>query len=280
MYKSESDKEKVLFESGKIEFKLDNQTELDKARKDPHGLNWFESKELKEPKDPKEVGKAEEVKVRTERIKKSFKYEELKIKKDFKVKKPFEIQIPDSKGFKVFRVSNGEDRGYNPPGFSIGSEFDEYFCPEREGEKKKRTEFSLLPGYKTIPSIDVLNSMSNDEIKTVSDFSIMNEFGVIRFKKQVDLSEVDLSKDVVIQKGKFLLYNGKPIPQVGSGLNSPAYVTLFDCFSNKPIPWSDFADVLKLLCSQFSTTFKSWDKCTGKWVFEVSNFQNFYSSRF
>lgn len=260
-YKSESEKEKVLFDSGKIEFKLENQTALDKVRKDPHGLEWIQ------------VG---EEKAKIEKIKKNFRFEELKIKKDLGVKKPFEIQIPDSKGFKVFRVSN-EDQGYNPPSFSLEAEFDDLCSPQREAEKKKKIQFCLLPGYKTRPSVDVLNSMSHDELKSVSEFSIMNEFGVIRYKTQVDLTEVDFMNDVVIQKGKILLYKGKKIPQVGSGLNSAAFVILFGCFPNKPIPMSDFADVLKLLCSQFNTTHKGWDKWTGKWSFEVSNFQNFYN---
>ena len=64
----------------------------------------------------------------------------------------------------------------------------------------------------------------------MKNFSISNEFGIIEFPGETDLTDVDLADVVTIEDGGVEVYDEKrhiPYPRVGQKLNRPARITLF-----------------------------------------------------
>jgi hypothetical protein len=182
------------------------------------------------------------------------------------------VILKSEKNSEVFKKSKKSSE-FNLPCVSI-----EFVLKEQVGLKRNREKLLFLrPGYETCPSLEILNKLNEEKLAEIKGFSLKNEFGIIRFEGPVNLNEVDLVNDVLIEKGKISAYSGKELPKTGTGINVPAVVSLFDCFPNKPIPVSDFVDVLTELCRIFESKFLSWDKKTGKWVFRIRSFQNFHN---
>jgi len=69
--------------------------------------------------------------------------------------------------------------------------------------------------------------MTEKELRRVNDFSVKNEFGSIWFEGKTDLVGVDLSKQLVIQKGEIVVYPDEDDKHpVGQKLNKPALLTM------------------------------------------------------
>ena len=86
------------------------------------------------------------------------------------------------------------------------------------------------PGYVTSPSISDLQKLSTIELEHVKNFSISNIFGLIEFPGETDLADVDLADVVTIELGGVEVYDETrhvPYPKVGSKLNRPARITLY-----------------------------------------------------
>lgn len=76
---------------------------------------------------------------------------------------------------------------------------------------------SILPPKEMVPKIDQrmkiypdindLSKMTEYQLSKVPNVVIENEFGKIEFINPVDLREVDVSKDIVIQKNKISIYS-------------------------------------------------------------------------
>ena len=97
----------------------------------------------------------------------------------------------------------------------------------------KMSSFPVLTmkGYKTFPEIEEIWKMGQSEKEKIR-FQVWNEHGKIEFLKPVDLNNVDLDKDLEINKESVVVYKGKS-PEVLEGLNVPARITFRQVRRNK-----------------------------------------------
>ena len=129
---------------------------------------------------------------------------------------------------------DGEEAEEKGRSRSINSEAES----SRSTNRIKLSEYGKLehlkppqPGYTTSPTIEQLATMTREQLSSVKDFVIMNEHGNISFQDRVDLTEVDLGKDVVIEHQVVDVYpeeiaNSTEKPPVGQKLNVPAVIQL------------------------------------------------------
>jgi hypothetical protein len=82
--------------------------------------------------------------------------------------------------------------------------------------------------FRTIPSIEQLKKMKHLDLKRVKDFQVYNEFGVITFKDETDVTELNLDEIIVLEHRCFSVYNNGNVPEFGKKLNKPAEVKLFN----------------------------------------------------
>ncbi|KAI8330373.1 nucleoporin autopeptidase-domain-containing protein [Chlamydoabsidia padenii] len=168
----------------------------------------------------------------------------------------------------------------NPqPTTTLEKEAQDHASPITIGVAKKE-------GYYCIPSLDVLKLMSPAELKNVNKFMVGRfSYGKVEFNQPVDLSGVNLDSimaNLVCFGHKHVaMYpdiNTKPPP--GSGLNVPATVTLYGCYTmdkttDRPVmdpSHSRYAPFLKKLKSRPGTTFVGHDVSNGAWTFTVDSF--------
>jgi Nucleoporin autopeptidase len=83
-------------------------------------------------------------------------------------------------------------------------------------------------GYSTQPNWSDLKRMTKEELQSVTDFKIENDYGSIEFIQPVDLTYCDLAQLVTISATEIEVY---PIdtqkPARGEKLNNPAIMTLY-----------------------------------------------------
>ena len=84
---------------------------------------------------------------------------------------------------------------------------------------------------------------------------------------------LDLDSSIKIEKGavSVILESSKPNHN-NQGINKPALITLYNCHPKKPVPYNEFVNVLKILCTNNGAVFESWDKTSGEWNYYVNNF--------
>ena len=83
------------------------------------------------------------------------------------------------------------------------------------------------------PNIQYIYRMKKSELKNVENFKISNGFGKIKFKTSVDLTYLNLSEIVQIDKFVVQLYSGQNLPKQGEGLNKPAIITIKQMFDQE-----------------------------------------------
>lgn len=144
-------------------------------------------------------------------------------------------------------------------------------------------------GYWCLPSIEELQQMSLDHLANVEDFIIGRKgFGQIAFNYSVDLTTF---KDSLAEElfGKVVQINDKTVqvygspyssPEVGTGINVPATITLenlapLDANTKSPIlepARPEVKDLIKKLKKLRGMQFISYDPFVGTWVFQVGHF--------
>lgn len=84
--------------------------------------------------------------------------------------------------------------------------------------------------YATSPTIDILQRMSDDDVKRVRDLTIFHRVhGKIFFPGITNLFKVDICNVVQFGHGSFSLYNKQEWPCLNQGFNKHAIVTLYNC---------------------------------------------------
>jgi nuclear pore complex protein Nup98-Nup96 len=141
------------------------------------------------------------------------------------------------------------------------------------------------PGYFTTPSIDVLETLSGEDLAAVENFSIEHEkYGRIEWEGAVDVRGADLDHIVEIDQSVASLYekdeeeNRKPA--VGSKLNRQAIITLYSVFPKKGPAASDeakeaFAQKVKKSTKKMGAQFLCYDKTSGEWKMRVQHFSKY-----
>jgi nuclear pore complex protein Nup98-Nup96 len=153
------------------------------------------------------------------------------------------------------------------------------------------TKVQLKEGdYYTRPSMDILDTMSTDELRSVPDFVVARKgHGQVEFNMPVDLTSVEgdiLGDIVVIEDRACTVYGGEweeSKPPVGQGLNVPATVTLERCWpldkaTREPIKDPNHPRLkqhLKKLRNMPETSFVDYDPVKGSWTFKVEHFSRY-----
>jgi nuclear pore complex protein Nup98-Nup96 len=147
-------------------------------------------------------------------------------------------------------------------------------------------DVAIAEGYYCSPTLEVLKTMSPDELKKVDHFVVGRKGrGEIRFETAVDLSKLELDqimgRIVFIDKKSVSVYpQNTNKPAFGTELNVPALVTLEQCYTidkatKSPITdpthprFKAFMDKLRV---RPNTTFVDYDVHTGVWKFKVDSF--------
>jgi len=137
----------------------------------------------------------------------------------------------------------------------------------------KRAPKLTRSDYKTQPSIEQLNRMSERELAAVEGFTIWNKQGKIEFEGRTDVRDVDLDEVVVINQKNVEVYpedkfkfDAKPLP--GEKLNKTAMITLYDCFSAKRKSQKEYEEKAR----QKGFEFVDYDERNGVYRIRVKHF--------
>ncbi|KAG2223788.1 hypothetical protein INT45_001922 [Circinella minor] len=141
-------------------------------------------------------------------------------------------------------------------------------------------------GYYSSPTLETLQSMTNEELKRVDNFMVGRRgYGEVRFDEPVDLSGLDLydimGTIVILEEKSVVIYpdESTKAPR-GSALNVPATVKLENCYaldkeSRRPIKDPEnprFRSFYDRLRNRQGVEFVDYDIETGTWSFKVEFF--------
>jgi hypothetical protein len=140
--------------------------------------------------------------------------------------------------------------------------------------------------YTCTPSIDTLRSMSGEDLAAIAGFSVEREgFGRVEWEGAVDVRGADLDRIAVIEQSAASMYmkdeeeNKKP--PVGSKLNRPAILTLYNVFPKNGGANADqatkdkFASKVEKSTKKMGAAFISYDSDSGEWKMRVQHFSKY-----
>lgn len=147
-----------------------------------------------------------------------------------------------------------------------------------EPNTAEKTEPNSEPQLVTFPD---LSQLSAAELKSVRELTVSRpDVGSVIFHGLTDCSDLQVERDIVLQKGFILVYPD-PVkkPQPGCGLNKPATVTMYNCFPpgellmEDPLVREDYKEKIRLMTEENRTCkFLDYDCQRGIWQFEVNRF--------
>ena len=282
-FKSENEKFEILFKMNNFRI-LDQQNQDYKAHKDPHGLSWLyneeeiqrslthlqvKSTDLSEnqenkPKNTAKIHKDYSHENSAFQFIKSQKSSTLKFHENYWKPSIYSSSELQYKPFSPKYTNKSITKGISNLLINISSA-----KPKSEGYLPKLVNFE----YKTKPPLETLYKYTINELRCVEDFCIENQHGRIQFTETIDMVSLDLDSSIKIEKGavSVILESSKPNHN-NQGINKPALITLYNCHPKKPVPYNEFVNVLKILCTNNGAVFESWDKTSGEWNYYVNNF--------
>ncbi|EAR82852.4 nucleoporin, putative (macronuclear) [Tetrahymena thermophila SB210] len=125
--------------------------------------------------------------------------------------------------------------------------------------------------YKCSPSVYEMRHWPIEELQSVNQFIIQNQYGKIEFENPVEITRQDLDKIVIIEQQRAIvypehLYSGK-CPKVGCKLNQQAVVTLycidkkaFEEHRQKTIDYEKLERKLKKQCEKNKCEYVNFDR--------------------
>lgn len=143
------------------------------------------------------------------------------------------------------------------------------------------------PQYYTIPSLEMLENLRNDDGKCyIKGFTVGRVgYGNVCFPDTMDVSNLDLDDIVHIRHREVVLYpDDTRKPPIGQGLNRRAQVTfdgVFPVVSGEIVKKPDaalvmyFTDNLREVCERKGMRFLEYRPDTGSFVFEVEHFSKY-----
>ena len=152
-------------------------------------------------------------------------------------------------------------------------------------EKKSFCPENLLPvltkiGYKIFPSLSQISRMSIDELKNIENLKIWNDHGKIEWEK-ADLTGQNLDLDIYIKPKEVEVYpddiytTTKKKPEVGTKLNRPCTITLFNMEPSTNQNKSKFERKLEELCQSQGSEFLNYDYDSKYYSFRVFHFTKY-----
>jgi hypothetical protein len=130
-------------------------------------------------------------------------------------------------------------------------------------------------GYSMKPSLPDLSLMTAAQLRKVQDFTVQNDHGCIVFEGETDVRGLDIDQTVQILASAVVVYPDDcdiEKPAIGSGLNKPALIRLFNCRPKKEGQQQQFEAKLKKYCSSNVFELIQYDAATGLWEFRVQHF--------
>ena len=129
-------------------------------------------------------------------------------------------------------------------------------------------EMTVVPrntkeNLKFLPDFVDLCRMTENELKSVENFSIENEFGKIQFMEPVDLRNADFDKIVKIEHKYIEVYGDDAAelkPKKGEGLNNPAIIYFYNFKKKKSMTDALFLTNLKKYARKMKADFLGYDQ--------------------
>eukprot|EP00871_Galdieria_phlegrea_P000177 jgi/Galph1/115/GphlegSOOS_G4785.1 len=207
----------------------------------------------------------------------------------------FERQIVKANGDKMDQRSMDKRQVAKPtPVRAPGQEFyEENLSPDSSAARETTSEFKndaapilTKESYYTVPSLDSLRKMSNEELSHVSDFRVgRTGVGEIQWIGKTDVRYLNLDRIINIENRAVLVYPDEgEKPADGVELNKPARVYLHKVWKtdkNTGLPLKDteavmkFTKRLKTHCEKQGLVFLGYDATQGTWSFEVPHFSRY-----
>ena len=155
-------------------------------------------------------------------------------------------------------------------------------------EQARRHEMESLvpiltkPGYFTKPPMDELRRMDPGHLKVLEHFEIYNQHGSVEFYGPVDVTEVNIDRDVSIDRHGVEVYPDELYtergqlkkPEQGTKLNRVATITL----CNIPAKFDDVEANRRHFvqgCQKIGATFQRYDMTTKELTFQVEHFTRY-----
>lgn len=136
------------------------------------------------------------------------------------------------------------------------------------------------PGYSTRPSIDQLRTYTESELRQVENFIVENEHGRVEFEGRTDVIGVNLDELVEINPKLAEVYPEKLYPseeskpKVGTKLNKPSYVVLYNCyFDSKSKTEEEVIQILKKKAIKSGAELVSYK--SGTYIIKVPHFTRY-----
>eukprot|EP01114_Cavostelium_apophysatum_P010587 TRINITY_DN2449_c0_g1_i4.p1 TRINITY_DN2449_c0_g1~~TRINITY_DN2449_c0_g1_i4.p1 ORF type:complete len:1866 (-),score=435.79 TRINITY_DN2449_c0_g1_i4:22-5619(-) len=142
--------------------------------------------------------------------------------------------------------------------------------------------------YFTTPSISELERMSDEELKSVRDFTVgRRDVGQVQFLGRVDVRNLNLDEIVHLEPKSVEIYpENSSVPKAaeGEGLNRPAVVTLFQVWpldvktralKKDKESLDKYERKVKKTTEASGARLVVYDKTTGEWVFQVQHFSKY-----
>lgn len=127
--------------------------------------------------------------------------------------------------------------------------------------------------YRYNPSVELLRKLSPTELQRVNNFMVSNEYGMICWSGETDISGVDFTKDLVLERGSCEVYSSGNAPPRGTKLNKHAVVTLLGIEFFLPGSQESFLQAqIEQRTLEMGARFISFDNATGQWSFAVDYF--------
>uniref|UniRef100_A0A182PA24 Nuclear pore complex protein Nup98-Nup96 n=1 Tax=Anopheles epiroticus TaxID=199890 RepID=A0A182PA24_9DIPT len=189
-----------------------------------------------------------------------------------------------------FSISNRSFLNETSVGGGIGTELSTSVAPVVEDAEPHPTGIVLRRvGYYTIPTLDEIAQLMDDEGRcVVPNFTIGRKgYGNVYFNEPIDVAGLNLDEIVHFRHKEVIIYpDDENKPQVGSGLNRKAQITLdqvwpHDKTLHEPIKdpqrlaLLDYEGKLRRVCDKHDTRFLEYRPDTGSWVFKVEHFSKY-----
>ena len=148
------------------------------------------------------------------------------------------------------------------------------FCPEA------KLPILTKIGYKISPSLTQISRMTITQIKSIQNLKIWNSHGKIEWQNS-DLTEQNLDLDIHIKPREVEVYpddlysNLKNKPEIGSKLNRPCKITLFNMEPSEGQSKSKFVRKLERLCESQGSEFLDYDWDNRIYCFRVFHFTKY-----
>jgi hypothetical protein len=143
-----------------------------------------------------------------------------------------------------------------------------------------RDDLPIIPeGYYSVPSVEEMSSMPS--LENLPFFTLgRKDFGEITFDGEVDVSNIDFSNIVSINKLTIQVYPDQSTkPSIGEGFNRKSFLKLFNCYpiDKQGLRIADdksmrsFQSKLQRKTEEFGD-YISYEPSSGTWSFQVDHF--------